>query len=118
MTDYMPPETGIPPQEPPPPPPPPFEDKASGMAIASFVLGLLGTFCCFSVLAGIPAIVVGFMEKNKIRDNVSSPRGFGFAIAGIVLGFFSVAQLILGIIYLIFVFAAIGGGGKLLESLQ
>ncbi len=63
-------------------------DKASGMAIAALVLGILG-FCCCGFITGIPALIIGWVENNKINRGESSQRGKGFAVAGIVLGLIS-----------------------------
>jgi hypothetical protein len=64
-------------------------DKASGMAIAALVLGILG-FCCCGFITGVPALIIGWIENSKINRGESSQRGKGFAIAGIVLGIISV----------------------------
>lgn len=81
---------------------PPVPEKASGMAITALVLGILGLPCCCSFFAGIPALIVGFMENGKINRGMSSPKGKGFAIAGIVLGLFSLFLGCLQLIWIIF----------------
>ena len=62
---------------------PDLGSKTSGMAIASFVLGMLG-FCTFFITA-IPAIILGIMGLVKIGKSGGKLKGNGFAIAGIVL---------------------------------
>jgi hypothetical protein len=59
--------------------------KKSGMAIASFVLGILG-FCTFFITS-IPAIILGIVALLKIGKSAGKLKGNGFAIAGIVLAF-------------------------------
>jgi prepilin-type processing-associated H-X9-DG protein len=56
----------------------------SGKAIASLVLGLLS--CCFSILAGIPALILGGLSLGDINRSGGRLTGRGFAIAGMVLG--------------------------------
>ena len=72
--------------------------KTSGLAIASFVLGILG-FCTFFITA-IPAIIFGIVALVKIGKSGGRLKGNGFAIAGIavpaVSGLF-VLPLMLGI---------------------
>jgi hypothetical protein len=92
-------------------PPPPMPDKASGMAITALVLGILG-FCCCGIFAGIPALIVGFLENGKINRGESSPKGKAFAVAGIILG---VISLILGCLQIIWV--AFFGGLNVLQGL-
>ena len=72
--------------------------KTSGLAIASFVLGMLG-FCTFFITA-IPAVILGIIGLVKIGKSGGKLKGNGFAIAGIVVptvsGLF-VLPLMLGI---------------------
>jgi hypothetical protein len=58
-----------------------------GLAIASLVLGILGLIC--SILAGIPALILGIISLKKI-DRSPGLQGRGMAIAGIVLGGLSI----------------------------
>jgi prepilin-type processing-associated H-X9-DG protein len=57
--------------------------KTSGLAIASFVLGIL-SFCTFFITA-IPAIILGIVGLVKIAHSGGRLRGNGFAVAGIVV---------------------------------
>ena len=52
------------------------------MAIAALVLGIL-TFVCLGPIAGILAIVFGFLGMKKANE---TGTGKGMSIAGIVLG--------------------------------
>jgi prepilin-type processing-associated H-X9-DG protein len=56
----------------------------SGKAVASLVLGFL-SFCTF-LLAGIPAVILGFLSLGDIRRGGGRVKGQGLAIAGLVLG--------------------------------
>lgn len=67
--------------KPPPHIPPVHRLPVSGMAIASFILGLVSLF--FSLLTGIPGLILGILSLNKINKGENS--GKGLAITGIIL---------------------------------
>jgi hypothetical protein len=93
--------------------PPPVQDKASGMAIAALVLGILGIPCCCGVFTALPAAVLGFIEYGRIGRGTSSPKGKGMAIAGIVLG---ILFAVLGCGQLVWYFFF--GGMKIMQNLM
>lgn len=63
------------------------EEKASGLAIAALVTGILSILPIFPGFAlGIAAIVCGAIDLKKIKEGKSSIKGRGFDITGIVLG--------------------------------
>jgi prepilin-type processing-associated H-X9-DG protein len=64
---------------------PPQSAQLLGLAVASLVLGIL-SITCFSILAGIPAVVCGIVALVRIGGAKASLRGQGQAIAGIVTG--------------------------------
>jgi len=84
-----------------PVPPVALPDKASGMAITALVLGILG-FCCCSFFAGIPALIVGFIENGRIKRGESSEKGKWMALTGIILGCISLILGCLQIIWFVF----------------
>jgi len=57
--------------------------NTSGLAIASFVLGIL-SFCTFCITA-LPAIILGIVALAKIGKSGGRLKGNGFAVAGIVV---------------------------------
>lgn len=67
---------------PPPLPHPTPTRHTSGLAIASFVLGVLWLGFVGSVLA----LVFGIVSYEQIRRSSGALGGKGFAVAGIVLG--------------------------------
>lgn len=82
-------------REDPPTPPPPLPRSPVGatfevaprpplsrLAIVAFVLGLAG----LCPLAGLPAIVIGFIAHARISRGKTPRRGRGFALWGIALG--------------------------------
>lgn len=64
------------------------------MAISSLVLGIL-SLPCLSVIAGVPAIILGHIAHSKARRQPEAYGGAGFAIAGFVLGYCSLAFAVL-----------------------
>lgn len=59
----------------------------SGKAVASLVLGLLS----LTILAAIPAVVFGHLALSDIKKSAGRLKGRGLAIAGLVLGYCSIA---------------------------
>src|SRR5262249_49333817 len=60
------------------------EQKTSGKAITSLVLGLM-SFCC-NIWTGIPAIIFGILGLNEINSSNGRITGQGMAVTGIVTG--------------------------------
>jgi type II secretory pathway pseudopilin PulG len=75
-----------------PQPTPGIEPRTDGKAIWSLVCGIL-SITCFWILAGIPAIVLGHMSRSSIRTSRGRLKGEGMALAGLVMGYISVALL-------------------------
>ena len=67
--------------------------RTSGLAITSLVCGILGLFCGF--VSGIPAVICGHIALKQIADSKVRLEGRGMAIAGLVLGYFSIAIILL-----------------------
>jgi uncharacterized protein DUF4190 len=89
------------------PPPPPLQPQVSssppGMAIASFILGILGVMmglACWVPVPGIIAVILGILALGQMR-NAPNSTGRGLAIAGIVMGSINLAIIALGILSLI-----------------
>lgn len=81
------------------------EPKNSGISIASFVLGLIGTIfgCCygFGLLTAIPGLITGIIALVKTNKSNGMLKGKGFAIAGLILsivGIILAAYMIITII--------------------
>jgi hypothetical protein len=58
----------------------------SGLAITSFVLGML-SLVCFGFLAGIPAVICGHLARARARRSPGQYGGAGFALAGLITGY-------------------------------
>jgi type II secretory pathway pseudopilin PulG len=66
--------------------------QTDGKATASLILGIL-SLLCFSILTGIPAIILGHMSKANIRNSMGRLKGDGMATAGLVMGYLSAAAI-------------------------
>ncbi len=71
---------------------PPSTQQTDSKATASLVLGIL-SLLCFSILTGIPAIILGHMSKANIRRSMGRLKGDGMATAGLVMGYISAAAI-------------------------
>jgi prepilin-type processing-associated H-X9-DG protein len=67
-----------------PPSVPPGEQRTSGMAVTSMVLGLL-SFVALCV-TGVPAIILGAIALGSIKNSFGRLTGRGMAVTGIVTG--------------------------------
>lgn len=56
------------------------------LALASLILGLLGTNILF-VIGSVAAVVCGHLALNQIRDSDDALGGRGMAVAGLILGY-------------------------------
>jgi len=73
--------------------------KASGLAVASLVTGILSVVSFIGGMPlGIASIVCGSIDLARIKDGSSGMKGKGMDIAGIILG---IAGIILTIVLLI-----------------
>jgi len=81
------------------------QQGASGRAITSLVLSLVSIFMC-GFLTSIPAMILGKMEMNAIRQGQAPSAGEGLAKAGFYIGLVVTilyGLIILGYIFLIFI---------------
>ncbi|MEQ4300980.1 DUF4190 domain-containing protein [Plantactinospora sp. B6F1] len=67
----------------------------NGMAIAALVTGIVALFSC--QLVGVVAIYLS--KKARTEIEASGEEGGGFATAGLVLGWVSVAMVALGLLF-------------------
>lgn len=70
-----------------------YGPHADVKAIFSLILGILG-IVPFSILAGIPAIILGHLAVRDINHSQGQRTGKGMATAGLVMGYLSIFLLI------------------------
>lgn len=71
----------------------PFETPPAGaagtsqtLAIVALVLGVLSLLCGLGFLTGIPAIITGYMARNKAKESPNEYGGATLALIGMILG--------------------------------
>jgi len=69
----------------------PMMPRNNGLAVASLVCSIVTLFGLGSVLG----IVFGFVARHQIRESGGTQRGDGLALAGIIVGFATLALTIL-----------------------
>ena len=79
--------------------------QTSNLAIASLVSGILG-WTLLPVLGTVVAIITGHMARAEIRRSNGQVDGDGLAVAGLVLGWISMALVL---VVVVVVFAFFGG---------
>jgi type IV pilus assembly protein PilA len=66
--------------------------ETDGKAVGSLILGILAMFP-FGLLTGIPAIILGHLSRKSIRESLGRLRGDGMALAGLIMGYISIAAI-------------------------
>ena len=62
------------------------------------ILGIVGTLLC-CLLAGIPAIILGYIARKEIAASGGMQQGRGMATAGIILGIVGIVFSILAMVF-------------------
>jgi hypothetical protein len=86
--------------------------KTNTMAIVSLVSGLLAWFMA-PVLGSIVAVITGHMARKQIRESGGLESGDGMAVAGLALGYVSLALAIVGAVIGLLVLLGVLGLGFL-----
>ena len=74
----------------------PVTPAVDGFAITSCILGLVSLFtCAVGIVLGSMAITFGHLALARMKRDPQNLKGKGFAIAGLVLGYFMSAITIL-----------------------
>ncbi len=76
------------------------QGQQNGLALGSLICGVL-SLICFGPLTAIPALVLGFMQLQKIKTDPARYGGRGMAIAGMALGGLSLLFLVLWVLFII-----------------
>jgi len=82
--------------------------QTSTLAIISLVAGILG-WTVVPFLGSIVAVICGHMARKEISLAPERLEGDGLAVAGLVLGYLSIAMAVLAIIAIILVIVFFGG---------
>ncbi len=77
----------------------------SKSALWSMILGILSfSIMYFGLLTAIPAIILGYVAKNKIKKSDGKLIGTGMANAGLILGYINIiASIIIIVLFFLFV---------------
>lgn len=91
--------------------PPAAGESAGPLAIGALICGILSFLGC-ACFTGIPAIIMGKMELNKIEQGLSSRAGKGLAFAGFIMGIINLvlALLVMGLYFVLIVLGVAAGG--------
>ena len=66
------------------------EPQTDGKAIGSLICGI-ASVTILSILAGIPAVILGHISRSDIRKSGGRLKGEGLALAGLIMGYISLA---------------------------
>ena len=67
---------------------------AAPLAVWALVLGIASlVFCCLPL--ALPAIICGHLARSQIKQAPEAASGSGMAVAGLIMGYFSVVAFIL-----------------------
>lgn len=61
--------------------------RTNSLAVASLILGFVSLFPLFGILA----VVLGHVARSQIRKSAGRQKGAGMALAGLILGYASLA---------------------------
>jgi hypothetical protein len=79
----------------------PQQASASGRAIAAMIMSIVSPFTCGAFLS-IPAMILGKMEMNAIRQGQAPPAGETFAKVGFYVGLVvTILSCLAGLLYAI-----------------
>ena len=85
----------------------PEKKPQSGLALASLICGVL-SLVFLGILTAIPAVICGHMGLNQLKrePDAYDPSGRGMAIAGLVMGYLTIAITALVIIFIVVAISA------------
>ena len=80
--------------------------QTSALAITSLIAGILG-WSLLPFLGSIAAVICGHMARSEIRRAPDRLEGDGLAIAGLVLGYASIALAVLAVVAIVLFFGGL-----------
>jgi len=81
--------------------------KSNNLALASFILGVLGLIGILPLVGSIAAIVLGHIARRDIAAN-SHQEGDSLALAGLITGYLGIVAACAGLLIFIFFFGGMG----------
>lgn len=81
---------------------PPMPQQTSGWAIASLVCSLVG-LCLTGGIGAILGVIFGHIALSQIRNSNGALGGRGLALAGLIIGYASIALAIIVVIFFVIV---------------
>ncbi|MFT4198619.1 MAG: DUF4190 domain-containing protein [Pseudoxanthomonas sp.] len=82
--------------------------QTSSLAVISLVFGILG-WTLFPLIGSVVAIVTGHMARKEIRNGGGALEGDGLALAGLILGWATVACTLLAVAFAVVMILFFGG---------
>ena len=80
--------------------------QTSALAVVSLVSGILG-WTLMPLLGSFVAVVTGHLARSEIRRAPGQLEGDGMAVAGLVLGYLSLAVALLAMVALVVFFGGL-----------
>jgi hypothetical protein len=80
--------------------------RTDGLAIASFVLGIISILCslgCLGIVLGPTAAIMGFISRQRISTSGGTVGGGTLALIGLILGLLGFVASVAAFFYWIFV---------------
>ena len=78
-----------------------MEKRTSGMAIASFVLGIVGIISWWmgGFVISILAVIFGIIGLREVKRSPDQVTGYGLALAGFILGVVTLAISVIAMVF-------------------
>ncbi len=73
---------------------PPRGQPTNGLAIASFIVSVLGLIGLLPVLGSVAGLIMGYMARTEIEQSAGTVTGLGLAQWGIILGWVGVGIIV------------------------
>ena len=70
-------------------PPPAGGTPKNTLGLVSLILGIVSFLCLYGI-GGLAAVILGLMQRSKIKKNPNEYSGGGMAMAGIILGILNI----------------------------
>ena len=80
--------------------------STSALAVVSLIAGIF-SWILMPFIAGVVAVICGHMARGEIKRSNGTLEGDGLAIAGLVLGYLSIAMLLLIVVGIFLLFGGL-----------